>query len=334
MLPNCKVISDHSVRKLLPQRFFVHAGTFTLIIPVMKDSSLHTSIVNSLDIEIAVIDQDGIIVDVNSAWIKHGTENGISAKFVWIGSNYLNVLSESAASGDNSAGDAANGITDVLRGKRSSFNLEYPCHSPDKKRWFMMRVSCLRDGSGNLFVISHHNITQRKLAEERAERLAMNDPLTGLANRRYFNEFLKREVLRGNRNRSAISLLIVDVDKFKDYNDEYGHPAGDQCLIEVGQALLALSRRPSDLAVRLGGDEFALILGNTDRAGAQKVAEAIITAIADLGMSYGESRNVTVSVGLASMVPQTKADDEILVQEADKALYRAKSAGGNKLVTY
>ena len=301
---------------------------------MLNQSSLHTSVVNSLDIEIAVIDQDGIIVDVNSAWIKHGTDNGIPAEFVWIGSNYLNVLSESTASGDSSAGEAAKGITDVLRGTRASFNLEYPCHSPDQKRWFMMRVSPLRDGSADLFVITHHNITQRKLAEERAERLAMYDPLTGVANRRYFNEFLKREVQRCVRNRSPISLLIVDVDNFKGYNDEHGHPTGDRCLIAVGKALSALSRRPSDLAVRLGGDEFAVILGNTDRVGAQNVAEAVRTSITDLGMSYGDSRNITVSVGIASMIPQTKRDDEMLVQDADKALYRAKSAGGNQAVSY
>ena len=296
-------------------------------------SALHTSVVNSLDIEIAVIDQDGMIVDVNTAWIKHGADNGIPAELVWIGSNYLSVLSESAASGDSSAGNAAKGIADVLKGKRDYFNLEYPCHSPDQKRWFMMRVSPLKDGNGALFVISHHNITQRKLAEERAERLAMYDPLTGLANRRYFNEFLKREVQRCIRNRSVISLLIVDVDNFKDYNDEYGHPTGDRCLIAVGKALSALSRRPSDLAVRLGGDEFALILGNTDRLGAQKVAEAVKTSVNDLGMSYGESRNITVSIGIASMIPKTKREDEMLVQDADKALYRAKSAGGNQVVT-
>ena len=98
--------------------------------------------------------------------------------------------------------------------------------------------------------------------------------------------------------------------------------------------MLELSRRPSDLAVRLGGDEFAMILGNTDRVGAQKVAEAVRTSIADLGMSYGESRKITVCVGIASMIPKTKRDDGMLVQEADKALYRAKSAGGNQMVSY
>ena len=90
----------------------------------------------------------------------------------------------------------------------------------------------------------------------------MHDPLTGLANRRYFNLFLNRELRRSIRNRSAVSLIELDVDYFKDYNDEFRHLVGDQCLINVGQALLTFSRRPSDLAARLGGDEFALILGD------------------------------------------------------------------------
>ena len=181
-------------------------------------------------------------------------------------------------------------------------------------------------------MISHHNITSRKLAEERAERLAMYDSLTGLANRRYFNQFLNREFQRSIRNRSAISLVEVDVDHFKEYNDELGHPAGDQCLVNVGQALLALSHRPSDLAARLGGDEFALILGDTNAVGSQKIAEAVLKTITDLGMVFGESRLISVSVGVASMIPYERQNEDYLLQEADKALYRAKAAGRNRVV--
>jgi diguanylate cyclase (GGDEF)-like protein len=288
-------------------------------------------VINSLDEQIAVIDRAGTILDVNFAWTQFGGENGLSSNYAWEGSNYFKVLSAAAAGGDKLAGEARQGILDVVSGKSVSFYFEYPCHSPDEKRWFMMRVSRLKDDSRSLFVISHQNITQRKFAEERAEHLAMHDPLTGLANRRYFNLFLNSELRRSIRNRSAISLIELDVDYFKDYNDEFGHLVGDQCLTNVGQTLLEFSRRPSDLAARLGGDEFALILGDTDFAESHKVAEAILNSIRDRRMVFGESKQVTVSVGVASVIPHEQQSEDFLLQEADKALYRAKLAGRNRV---
>ncbi len=231
----------------------------------MQDlTALHTLVFNSLEEQIAVIDQVGTIIDVNHAWFNFGNDNGLSSKYTCIGCNYIEVLSASVTSGDSLAGEASQGILDVINGNRDTFYFEYPCNSPDEKRWFMMRVTRLIDGAVNLFVISHQNITQRRLAEERAEHLAMHDPLTDLANRRYFNQFLKQEIRRSIRNQSMITLVVVDVDYFKEYNDELGHLTGDQCLVNISQALLMLSRRPSDLAARLGGDEFALILGDTN----------------------------------------------------------------------
>ena len=299
----------------------------------MQDlTALHTLVINSLEDQIAVIDQAGTIVDVNRAWTDFGIKNGLSAKHACVGSNYLNVLSASVAAGDSLAAEVATGILEVVNGKHASCYFEYPCHSPDEKRWFMMRVTRLKDDSRNLFVISHHNITARKIAEERVEHLAMHDPLTGLANRRHFSEFVNREMRRSMRNQSAVSLLVLDVDYFKDYNDALGHPAGDQCLENVGRVLQAFSRRPCDLAARLGGDEFALLLGDTDIAESRKVAQAILKAIDALGMVYGESKQVSVSVGVASLIPHEEQKEDFLLHEADKALYRAKLAGRNQVV--
>lgn len=299
----------------------------------MQDlDALHTLVINSLEEQIAVIDQAGTIVDVNRAWTSFGVENGLSSKYRCVGCNYLKVLSASVDGGDSLAAEAVQGILDVVSSKRASFYLEYPCHSPDEKRWFMMRVARLKDDSRGLFVISHTNITLRKLAEERAEHLAMHDPLTGLANRRYFNQSLNREMRRSIRNRTAITLIALDVDHFKDYNDELGHLAGDQCLVKVGQALLALSRRPDDLAARLGGDEFALLLGDVDFVESQRVAEAILKNVCDLNMVFGESRLVTVSLGVVSVILREQQHEDFLAQEADKALYRAKTAGRNRVV--
>jgi diguanylate cyclase (GGDEF)-like protein len=194
-----------------------------------------------------------------------------------------------------------------------------------------MRVTALHgDDSGRFFVLSHHNVTQRKLAEEQVEKLAMQDPLTGLGNRRAFHLFLNREMRNSIRDLTPIGLAMIDVDYFKGYNDEFGHAAGDQCLIKVGQVLLAHARRPDDLAARIGGDEFALILRNTELDAMRKIVESVLKAINDLKMFFGESKQVTVSIGFLSVVPQKQQSENFLFQEADKALYRAKSAGRNQ----
>ena len=299
---------------------------------MQNQTDLHTLVLDSLEEQIAVIDQSGTIIYVNDSWSRFGIENGISSGHSSAGCNYFKTLSTSVASGDSLAGDAAQGMLDVVNGKCNSFYFEYPCHSPSEKRWFMMRVTRLRGDSMNLFVVSHHNITMRKLAEERAENLAMHDPLTGLANRRHFDLTLNNELRRSTRNQSPISLIMLDIDYFKNYNDELGHLAGDRCLTEVGQILIGLSHRPSDLAARFGGDEFALLLGDTGVVEARKVAEAIQKSINDLKMVFGGSRQVTASMGVASVIPHKQQKADFLLQEADKALYRAKSAGRNRVV--
>lgn len=299
---------------------------------MQKPATLHTSVFHSLEEQIAVIDRAGNILDVNLAWQNFGVENGLPCGCTYVDHNYLAILSGAAASGDSLAGEALQGIEDVLVGKRAAFYCEYPCHSPDKKRWFTMRVTPLYgDESRSLFVISHHDVTRRKLAEERVEKLAMQDPLTGLANRRAFNMFLNREMRCSIRNRTPICLALIDVDYFKNYNDEFGHAAGDQCLTNVAQILLVHSRRASDLAARVGGDEFALILGNTRLEMARKITESVLKAINNLNMVFGDSNQVTASVGLVSVIPHEKQNEDFLLHEADKALYRAKSAGRNQV---
>lgn len=295
-------------------------------------TTLRALVFDSVDAQIAILDQAGAIIDVNAAWTRFGAENGIASGFSCMGSNYLEVIDCAFAAGDGLAGEAAQGMSDVLSGRRESFHHEYPCHSPSEKRWFMMTVYRLKDASERLFVVSHSNITQRRLAEEQARHLALHDPLTGLANRRYFDRFRNSEMRRAIRDRSTISLVLVDVDHFKEYNDELGHPAGDRCLVEIGRVLLAFSRRPGDLAARIGGDEFALVLGSTGIEESQAIADAIRRAVSDLGLVFGGSQQVTVSVGAASVVPDDHAAEKFLLDEADRALYRAKSAGRGRVV--
>jgi diguanylate cyclase (GGDEF)-like protein len=296
-----------------------------------EHAALHSLVLDSLEDQIAAIDSEGNIVYVNQAWTTFGIENGLTSASCGVGSNYLKVCNTSDSSGDHLAGEAEQGLRDVLMGKRASFYFEYPCHSPSEKRWFMMRVTPLQGASEKIFVISHHNITQRKLAEEQVEHLSRHDPLTGLANRRYFNQSLISEWRRSFRNQTPVSFIMFDLDYFKDYNDELGHLAGDQCLVKVAHVLREVSGRSGDLAVRYGGEEFGLLLVETSLEEAAKVAEVARKEIYELNITYRGTSRISISAGVASAVPDNEHEMESLVQAADKALYRAKQMGRNRI---
>lgn len=166
------------------------------------------------------------------------------------------------------------------------------------------------------------------------EQLAMQDGLTGLANRRKFDLTLADEFARAGRDGGALALIMIDVDQFKRYNDIYGHSAGDACLRRVGAAVSAAVRRPGDLSARYGGEEMAVLLPGTDLAGALIVAEAIRAHIAALAIAHaGNSIGiVTVSAGVQAFAPvATSVTPLALVEQADRALYRAKAQGRNQV---
>jgi diguanylate cyclase (GGDEF)-like protein/PAS domain S-box-containing protein len=168
------------------------------------------------------------------------------------------------------------------------------------------------------------------------QELALTDSLTGLANRRHFDVFLDTEIRRANRAGTSIALVMIDADKFKPFNDMYGHPAGDACLCALATTIPGQLRRAGDLAARFSGDEFAVILPGADEAGAARIAERIIQAISGLAiLNPGtESGVVTASAGVAAFVPSaTNAGSQLLLQQADAALYAAKEGGGNQVCT-
>lgn len=182
-------------------------------------------------------------------------------------------------------------------------------------------------------------VLTRRLDEANREltRISSVDGLTGIANRRQFDEFLMREWGRAQRNGSPLGLLMCDVDFFKQYNDLYGHQAGDECLRAVASVLAYHVRRPTDLVARYGGEEFAVILPDTALAGATRVAESIREAVQALAMPHaagGESGVVTVSIGVASLAPARELHQlAYLVRMADAGLYEAKGSGRNKVAT-
>ncbi|SFV17481.1 diguanylate cyclase [Pseudoduganella namucuonensis] len=177
--------------------------------------------------------------------------------------------------------------------------------------------------------------SQKSLADANIElqKLAALDGLTGIANRRRFDDAMRVEWQRGQRDRQPLSLLMCDIDCFKMYNDSYGHLTGDLCLKKTAAVLTEHLKRPADLAARYGGEEFAIVLPDTALAGAMVVAEACVQHLRALAMEHPRAQPhgvVTMSVGVASVVPSPAGSVADLICEADRALYAAKRAGRNR----
>lgn len=213
------------------------------------------------------------------------------------------------------------------------------CVMPQVKKRLYLAVDAgpIFDEEGNLLAVVEtlRDQTEQKLAQMALQSLAVKDGLTGLANRRSFDEKLEAEWLHNQREGTSMAVLLVDVDHFKLYNDTYGHQKGDSCLKAVAGAIDAQVFRPTDLAARYGGEEFAVIMPNTDLEGALHVAERIRTAVHALHLPHEASTTsdrVTLSVGAAALVPNDQRRVEDLVAAADGALYRAKHQGRNRVV--
>jgi len=163
------------------------------------------------------------------------------------------------------------------------------------------------------------------------QRLAQQDGLTGLANRRHFDELLEAEFRRAVRQELPIALVLLDVDHFKSFNDCYGHLAGDACLRSISRAVADVLRRPGDLAARFGGEEIGVILPATDASGAVAIAEKMRLAVSALCVAHLGSRTgfATISAGVSAIIPFEADTASALVAEADRALYRAKAEGRN-----
>lgn len=165
--------------------------------------------------------------------------------------------------------------------------------------------------------------------------LSITDSLTGLGNRRHFDEVLRTEWERARRGAKPLALLLIDIDCFKDYNDCYGHQAGDDCLMQVAAVLRASLRRAGDLAARYGGEEFVVVPVDADLEQARQLAESLCRAVAAQALAHVRSPHgrVTISIGVAALVPSadTPGGGAGLIQRADAALYRAKEGGRNKV---
>lgn len=181
-------------------------------------------------------------------------------------------------------------------------------------------------------VKNHINL---KLKSDWLEELSMFDGLTHIPNRRYFDEVYAKKYKEITRDAKTLSVVMIDVDYFKRYNDHYGHGKGDECLIKIAGALKNALKRPTDIVARYGGEEFVVLLQNIDKEGAITVGESLIKSVSDLKILHeysSVSDHVTISAGMAFKEVECTLCQEELLKQADDALYRAKESGRNKMV--
>ncbi|MGC2780769.1 MAG: diguanylate cyclase [Bradyrhizobium sp.] len=231
-------------------------------------------------------------------------------------------------------------ILDQLRkGAVDEARATYRMRRRDKSEiWVEATIRATRGPDGGIdgFVAVTRDVTQQKTLQGRLETLAIEDGLTGLANRRRFDERLLEEWGRAYRDKTSLALLMIDIDHFKVFNDTYGHPAGDECLHTIAGILADEAQRSSDLAARYGGEEFAILLPNTDAVGCERLGERIRRALHEIGIvhEHNPSGIVTASLGGAVCRPgfERSAGPASLIDAADSALYAAKDGGRDRMV--
>jgi diguanylate cyclase (GGDEF)-like protein len=285
-----------------------------------------------------VLDETGCILHVNASWRAFAVENGLEAKYCSVGVNYLQTCDLAHGDCAEEASLIAAGIRQVLHEERERFYWEYPCHSPTEQRWFAVRISRFAFADSACVVVSHDNITQRKLAElqvQETNRLlaitAATDGLTGVPNRRHFDRALQEAWEHHRQHGLPVSLAMIDIDCFKPYNDNQGHLAGDDCLKQVVSALQSELPESRHLIARYGGEEFAVILRETEAAEAERLLHRMRRGVRGLGIPHPTSSvpcgEITVSIGGGTFWPREAGTAEACLQEVDEALYRAKAAG-------
>ena len=208
----------------------------------------------------------------------------------------------------------------------------HQCFAP--REWSQSEIELIQQLANQVAIAiqQSHLYQQLQTANQSLEEMTITDPLTRLINRRGFDQYLQQEWQRMLREQCPLSLIICDIDYFKNYNDTYGHPAGDRCLFQVAGAMRCQVKRPADIVARYGGEEFVIVLPNTDSEGASQIVEDIRKELIALSIPHEKSfvaDYVTLSFGIATIVPQSGQSPQRLVDKADQALYQAKENGRN-----
>jgi diguanylate cyclase (GGDEF)-like protein len=284
-------------------------STLTGRTDIRADNQLGWLVLDSLHDATAVVDRRGTIVAVNAAWDRFRSLNEGRSAACGVGADYLGVCATAAATGCHDALLAYEGLRDVLSGRRTVFELEYPCPSPTEDRWFLQRITPLRGASG--VVVSHVDITRRKQAELQLSETASRDSLTGLLNRTAIEAV----------SPTNVAVLFIDLDGFKSVNDQLGHATGDDVLARAANRILH-NIRPADQVARVGGDEFVVILHDPALNEVEAVASRVENAVSAPYQVGPNTIQVGASVGIAHGSPGETIS--AVVARADSAMYKVK----------
>lgn len=299
---------------------------------------------DALPIHVAVLDLAGNIIVVNKAWREFAFGNASPDADSYQGWNYLEVCDRATGDCSDEAAVAAAGIRKIIAQECELFTLEYPCHSPTEQRWFYMRAASFDEDDQRHIVVSHENITERKLAELAVQRSAETDLLTGLANRAVMLSRIAQAADRYAADpEDLFAVYFLDFDRFKLINDSLGHDAGDDLLKQIASRLrqdqqpAALSRVApgSELTVaRFGGDEFVILLEHlTDSSQVEAMGDDLLATLSAPYEIGNQDVVSTASIGIAT--PDTggsRAED--LVRNVDIAMYAAKEQGKARYVRF
>nr|WP_240451227.1 EAL domain-containing protein [Wenzhouxiangella sp. XN201] len=296
------------------------------------NSALNTRqiLINSLPAHIAMLDADGVIIDVNDQWRHFGENNQFdNGSDFGIGTNYIGLCEAARGECSEEAATVADGLRDVLVGKRETFALEYPCHSPDQKRWFRVMFSRLSSegAAAGGAVAMHIDVTERKLAERELSRLAYQDPLTGLLSRNGFAQRLGKRFNQSAWPAGAV-VAMLDVVKQHDINEAHGYTTGDRILVELGRRLKRQAGRRG-LVARIGGDEFVVYLPRSTKMDLETQLGSLIKAVNQPFHPDDSDSGIDIDVGLRmgyTVLGDEQRRPEDLVHEAELALYENREA--------
>jgi len=301
----------------------------TLKKKLKQSHHLIQSVLDSMSAHIAVLDKEGLIKYTNKAWQTFAAENDLAYQNCGVGVNYLEICEKAEGKDSRQADKAARGIKQVIKGRDKLYTLEYPCHSPDEKRWFNMRVTPYQGQGPYAAVIAHENITEKKLKEKELIFHSFNDQLTGLYNRRYFIN----EIERLNNSRVLpVSLIMGDLDNLKIINDKLGHKKGDDYL-KIAAQLIEAAVRSEDIVARYGGDEFCVILPDTSLKTSRRIKERITNKF----QKYNEHNSLPLplNISLGCAVKENEAENlHDIFSEADKNMYINKGRNTRKNTSF
>jgi diguanylate cyclase (GGDEF)-like protein len=284
------------------------------------------AVLDSLPEHIGVLDGSGLLIAANRSWTAwKGKNGGGAAGRPEPGTDYLKMLKKHSAESEKSLRLLKN-IVSVLGGKKDRFTMEYPSHAGQDKKWFLLSVTPMRSG-GRVTgaVISHTDITRRKLAELETKRFSVTDPMIGILNRKAGLESVHRQMKFCERHGCSFTVCYIDIDNLKDVNDSFGHKEGDRVIITFVN-LLKRALRESDVICRLGGDEILLILQETSLEGSNSVIERISEAVHARNSRSSKPYRIEFSYGLVEYALRSKLTAEELVDIADKNMYSMKSS--------